>query len=139
MIKTKKQKHATTKTTNRSFAEVIGADTYAVWVCMLQELVPHGRTHRLSVLLASMLQYAASVAVAERKEERDDTSLVTSLIQASEVGDPSEVEELLHDAVVHLFKDAKVPFERTSTRGTKYSIAEEAYAEFIHWYDMPWE
>jgi hypothetical protein len=106
-----------TKTTSRSFAEIVGADTYAVWIRMLQELVPHGRTHRLSVLLASMLHYTASVAVAERKDEREDNSLATSIIQASEAGDPSEVEALLHDAVVQLFKDAKVSFERTSAHG----------------------
>ncbi len=138
-MKTKKQQQSATKKTSRSFDEVVGADIYAVWVRMLQELVPHGRTHRLSVVLAAMLQYAASVAEADRKGDKDDSSLGSSLIQATEVGDPSEVEELIHDAVVQLFKDAKVPFQRTSARGTKYSIAEEAYAEFIHWYDMPWE
>ena len=138
-MKTKKQKQSVTKKTSRSFGEVVGADTYAVWVRMLQELVPHGRTHRLSVVLAGMLQYAASVAEPDRKDDEDDSSLASSLIQATEVGDPSEVEDLIHDAVVQLFKDAKVPFQRTSARGTKYSIAEEAYTEFIHWYDMPWE
>jgi len=139
MMKTKKQRQSAAKKTSRSFGDVVGADTYAVWVRMLKELVPHGRTHRLSIVLASMLQYAASVAEPEREDEEDDRSLASSLIQATEVGDPSEVEDLIHDAVVQLFKDAKVPFQRTSARGTKYSIAEEAYAEFIHWYDMPWE
>jgi hypothetical protein len=139
MMITKKQKRSTTQKTSRCFDTVVGADIYAVWVRMLQELVPHGRTHRLSVMLASMLQYAASMAASDRKDAEDDSSLTSSLIQATEVGDPSEVEELLHDAVVQLFKDAKVPFARTSARGTKYSIADEAYAEFIHWYDMPWE
>jgi hypothetical protein len=138
-MKSKKQKHSVAKTTSRSFGEVVGADTYAVWVRMLKELVPKGRTHRLSVVLAGMLQYAASVAERNQEEKEDARSLASSLLQATEVGDPSEVEELLHDAVVHLFKDAKVPFERTSARGTRYSMAEEAYAEFIHWYDMPWE
>jgi len=139
MMKTKKHKQPVTKKIGRSFAEVVGADIYAVWVRMLQELVPHGRTHRLSLVLAAMLQYAASVATPARKDEEDDNALASALIQATEVGDPSEVEELIHDAVVQLFKDAKVPFQRTSARGTRYSIAEEAYAEFIHWYDMPWE
>lgn len=138
-MKAKKQKQAAAKKTSRSFGDVVGEDIYAVWVRMLKVLVPHGRTHRLSVMLASMLQYAASVAEPNQDEEADDRSLAASLTQATEVGDPSEVAELIHDAVVQLFKDAKVPFERTSARGTRYSIAEEAYAEFIHWYDMPWE
>ena len=46
---------------------------------------------------------------------------------------------MIQDAVVQLFKDAKVRFERTSARGTKYSLAEDSYEEFIHWFDMPWE
>ena len=138
-MKSKKPKQSVAKKTSRSFGHIVGEDTYAVWVSMLKELVPHGRTHRLSVVLAGMLQYAASVAEPNQEKEADDSSLASSLIQATEVGDPSEVEELIHDAVVQLFKDAKVPFERTNARGTKYSIAEEAYTEFIHWYDMPWE
>jgi hypothetical protein len=60
-------------------------------------------------------------------------------MEATEVSDPSEVEDLIHDAVVQLFKDAKVRFERASARGTMYSLAADAYEEFIHWYDMPWE
>jgi hypothetical protein len=139
IMKSKKQKQSAAKKTNCSFGDVVGMDTYAVWVRMLKELVPNGRTHRLSVVLASMLQYAASVAEPDREESEDDRSLASSLIQATEVGDPSEVADLIHDAVVQLFKEAKVPFERTSARGTRYSIAEEAYTEFIHWYDMPWE
>jgi hypothetical protein len=46
---------------------------------------------------------------------------------------------LIHDAVVQLFKDAKVRFERTNARGDKYSLAEDGYEEFIHRHDMPWE
>ena len=138
-MKSKKQKQSAAKKKSRSFGDVVGEDTYAVWVSMLKELVPSGRTHRLSVVLAGMLQYAASVAEPDREEDEDESSLASSLIQATEASDSSEVEDLIHDAVVQLFKDAKVQFERTSSRGTKYSIAEEAYAEFIHWYDMPWE
>jgi hypothetical protein len=44
MMKTKKQQQSAIKKTSRSFDEVVGADIYAVWVRMLQALVPHGRT-----------------------------------------------------------------------------------------------
>ena len=138
-MKSKKQKQSSTKKKDRSLGDVVGEDTYTVWVRMLKGLVPSGRTHRLSVVLAGMLQYAAGVAEPDQEEAEDDSSLASSLIQATEASEPNEVEDLIHDAVVQLFKDAKVQFERTSARGTKYSIAEEAYAEFIHWYDMPWE
>lgn len=106
---------------------------------MLRQLVPDGRTHRLSVILAGMLHYAAAIAAADQDEEENERSLVLSLIEATEASDPSEVEDLIHDAVVQMFKDAKVRFERTSARGSQYSLAEEVYAEFVHWYDMPWE
>jgi hypothetical protein len=42
-------------------------------------------------------------------------------------------------AVVQMFKDAKLRFERTNAGGVKYSLAEDGYKEFIHWHDMPWE
>jgi hypothetical protein len=138
-MKARKQKQSVTKVKRRSFSSVVGEEVYAVWVSMLKTLVPHGRIHRLSIVLASMLQYAASVAEPSEEEASEERSLAYSLTLASEVGDSSEVADLLHDAVVQLFKDAKVPFERTSARGMQYSIAEEAYEEFIHWYDMPWE
>jgi hypothetical protein len=124
----------------RNFRNIVGEDTYAVWVRMLRELVPDGRTHRLSVMLAGMLHYAAAIAAAANQdEEENEHSLAASLMEATEVSDPSEVEDLIHDAVVQLFKDAKLRFERTNARGVKYSLAEDAYEEFIHWHDMPWE
>jgi len=137
-MRTKKLTNVVGKKTDRNFGAVVGADTYAVWVRMLRELVPDGRTHRVSVMLAGMLHYAAAIAAAANQNKKEH-SLAASLIEATEASDPSEVEDLIHDAVVQLFKDAKVRFERTSARGTKYSLAEEAYEEFIHWYDMPWE
>ncbi len=136
---TKKQAKAVAKERSRSFSGIVGADTYQVWVRMLSELVPNGRTHRLSVVLAGMLHYASAIAAADQDEQEDEHSLAVSLIEATEVSDPSEVEDLIHDAVVQLFKDAKVRFERTSARGDRYSIAQDAYTEFIHWFDMPWE
>ncbi len=67
-MKTNKQAKAAAKQTLRNFGTVVGADTYAVWVRMLRELVPGGRTHRLSVMLAGMLHYAATIAAADQDE-----------------------------------------------------------------------
>ena len=138
-MKIKKQVKAAVTEKSRSFSEVVGADTYEVWVRMVRELIPDGRTHRLAVMLAGMLQYAVVMAAAKSAKETDGRSLAASLLEASEASDPSEVEDLIHVAVVQLFKYAKVRFERTSDRGVKYSLAEQAYEEFIHWHDMPWE
>ena len=37
------------------------------------------------------------------------------------------------------FDDAHVAYARQSSQGSNYSVAKEALAHFIHWYDMPWE
>jgi hypothetical protein len=135
----KKPARLTGKETARSFTGVVGADTYEAWVRMLRKLVPDGRTHRLAVVVAGMLQYAVALAAASGEGEEEERSLAGSLLEAAEVSDPSEVKDLIQDAVVQLFKDAKVPFERTNARGEKYSLAEDSYEEFIHWFGMPWE
>ena len=57
---------------------------------------------------------------------------------ASEMYDPAEAEEL-SELVEQLFADARVNFERVSSRGDEYSVIESAIYEYIHWYDMPWE
>ena len=135
----KKQAKATAKEATRSLSEVVGVDTYEAWVRMLRELVPDGRTHRLAVMVAGMLHYAAAMAAAKSAKERREGSLAFSLLEAGDASDPDDVKELIHDAVVQLFKDAKVRFERTNARGDKYGIPEDSYEEFIHWFDMPWE
>jgi hypothetical protein len=125
--------------TNRSLSSVVGGETYAMWVRMLRKLVPDGRTHRLAIMVAGMLRYAVVIAAAKSAKEGDEASLTASLLEASEVSDPSDVEDLIDDAVVQLFKDAKVRFERTNARGDTYSLANDSYEEFINWFDMPWE
>src|SRR6266545_5326684 len=84
------------KKISRRFSSVVGADTYDVWLRMLRELVPDGRTHRLAVMVAGMLQYAASMATADGEREEEEHSLAFSLLEATEVSDPSEVEDLIH-------------------------------------------
>jgi hypothetical protein len=123
----------------RSLQTVVGPDTYAVWVDMLRRLVPEGRTHRLSVVVAAMLQYAYLIASEKQDDESDEGSVAQSLLDSGEAGDPEEVAEYLYQVVDQLFKDAKVRHKRTSTRGVDYSIAESALEEYVSWFDMPWE
>jgi hypothetical protein len=122
----------------RSLQDVVGKETYAVWVDMLRELVPDGRTHRLSVLLAGMFQYALAIAERLDEDELEEDSVALSLIRANEMG-PDEIKDELHDVVKRLFKDAGVTFDRVSKRGAPYSVADEAYNEFVIWYDYPWD
>jgi hypothetical protein len=123
----------------RSLEEVVGKDTYALWVDMLRRLVPHGRTHRLSVVVAAMLQYAYLVATDNLDDDVEEGSVAQALLDATDGGDPEEVGEYLYDIVDQLFKDAKVRHKRTSARGEDYSIAEGALEEYVRWFDMPWE
>lgn len=130
---------AARKSGGRSLQTVVGPEVYQTWVSMLRILAPDGRTHRLAPLLAAMLQYAASIAEITADDEIKERSLIQSLRDSSQVSDPSEVRELLHDAVTQLFQDARVEFWRMSARGQSYSIADDAYSEYVHWFDLPWE
>lgn len=47
--------------------EVVGSKTYSVWTDMLKRLVPGGRTHRLSIVAAGMLQVAYEIAGEKEK------------------------------------------------------------------------
>jgi len=119
----------------RSLQDVVGKETYSVWVEMLGTLVPGGRTHRLSVVVAGMLQYALEMA----ESDAEESSVAKSLIDSTETSDPGEIKSLLHDVVSQLFEDAGVTYERTSKRGQHYSIADEVYNEFASWFDYPWD
>jgi hypothetical protein len=123
----------------RSLQDVVGKETYAVWMDMLRELVPEGRTHRLSVVVAGMLLYAVDKAMQIKHINEEEHSVGMSLIDANEAGDPEAIKELIHDVVDRLFRDAGVKYERVSRRGEPYSIADEIYNEFSSWYDYPWD
>lgn len=110
---------------------LVGKDTYSTWVSMLKHLVPHGRTHRLSVVVASMLQDAAA-------RNRMEHPLGERLQNALE-GDPDEAMKLIGPTVERLFKDAGVKSKRTSARGERYSIVEQSVIEYVYWHNMPWE
>jgi len=120
----------------RSLQDVVGKETYTVWVNMLRELVPDGRTHRLSVLLAGMLQYALALAEALDEDEVEEGSVALSLINANEMG-ADEIKDELHDVAKRLFEDAGATFDRVNKRGEPYSVVDEAYNEFVVWYDYP--
>ena len=122
----------------RSLQDVVGKETYTVWVDMLRELVPDGRTHRLSVVIAGMLQYATAIAEKLDEDELEEDSVASSLINANEM-DPDQLKRELHDVVTKVFRDADVAFDRVITRGDQYSLADEAYNEYFSWYDYPWD
>ena len=127
------------KKSKRSLQDIVGKETYAVWVDMLRELVPNGRTHHLSVIVAGMLQYTLEKAVTIKHRNEEEHSAAMSIMDATETADPDEIKRLIHDLVDRLFTDARVEYERVSKRGERYSIAYEAYNEFARWFDYPWD
>ena len=121
---------------NPTIKTVVGAKVYAVWLEMLRRLVPYGRTHRLSVLIASMLQVAVEIA----NEKEQSSAKARELVEAIDlVYEDEDGEREILRMIEELFKDAGVKFKRVSSRGERYSIAEDALYQFIHWEDMPWE
>ena len=128
-----------TRKAKRSLQDVVGKETYAVWVDMLRELIPDGRTHRLSVVIAGMLQYTFEVAERIESRNEDEHSVAMSIIDAAESGNPDDIKGLIHDIVTRLFDDAGVAYERISKRGEHYSIADEVYNEFASWFAYPWD
>ena len=122
----------------RSLQDVVGKEAYTVWVDMLRNLVPNGRTHRLSVVIAGMLHYATALAEELDEDELGEDSVALSLINANEM-DPDSIKDELHDVMKVLAKDAGVVFERVSKRGDPYSIEDEAYNEYFSWFDYPWD
>jgi hypothetical protein len=123
----------------RSLQDVVGKETYTVWVNMLRQLVPDGRTHRLSTVIAGMLQYTFEVAERIEGINEDEHSVAMSIIDAAQSGNPDDIKGLIHDIVARLFDDAGVAYERISKGGEHYSIADEAYNEFASWFDYPWD
>ena len=87
--------------------EVVGSKNYSVWLGMLKRLVPHGRTHRLSVVVASMLQVAYEIAQ-EREESNAKARQLSSIFEsASEHDEENGIEPLLK-ITEQVFKDAGV-------------------------------
>ncbi len=123
----------------RRFSELVGHETYSVWLAMLQTLVPNGRTHRLAVVLAGMYHYATEKAERLPKRERGEGTLAASLVAADSTAAPDEVKAHIRDAVAGLFKDAGVAHERVSVGGEKYSVADASYAEYADWYNYAWD
>ncbi len=123
----------------RTFESVVGASTYRTWAEMLGNLVPGGRTHRLAVVVAGMLQHAATRAIEKHGLDPPEGTVSYSLLAAQETQDLDEVLEEIGDLLRQLFEDAGVEAYRVNARGDSHSILEAAAAEYVTWYEMPWE
>ena len=149
----KKKKTRVKKTEpDASLADVVGHATYDVWLGMLAELAPGGRTHRLAPMIGGMLQYAYNLAlqqdppagaaalwlteIDEYLDDEDDYEDYEDEENAEEQQQQwRRIEQLVHQ----LFTDAGVAWERTNAKGKKYSVSDAVIQEFIDWERMPWE
>ena len=104
---------------------------------MLRHLVPFGRTHRLSVIVAGMLRYALHVSHEKENSSTKAKKLVEILMRNIE--DYDECFKTIVELAEGLFKDAGVGFKRINRKKQSYSIAEEAAYEYLNWENMPWE
>ena len=117
---------------------VVGAKVYNVWLDMLKCLVPHGRTHRLSVLVAGMLQYAYDAAYKKAESNPKTRKLVETFEYAFDSSENEYIDTII-ELAESLFENAGVRYKRRNRKGKSYSIAEDAAYEFLNWENMPWE
>jgi len=117
---------------------VVGPKTYGVWIDMLKNLVPGGRTHRLSVVIAGMLKYSEKMAY-EKRNQNTNADKLDQIFQKIYENYEDESFAAILDLAESLMIDAQVNYERVNSKGRKFSIAESAVQEFIRWDFMPWE
>lgn len=121
------------------FKDIVGAQSYSTFLLMLKKIGPDARTHRISVVIAAMLQYARS----KLSPDCEDGTLAQALMVLEEepylAGEKSEEYELVSDLIDKLCQEAGMRNLRESSRGESYSIVENAIAEYAGWYNMPWE
>lgn len=123
-----------------ALAAIVGADVYRVWIEMLNRLGREGRSHRLFVVVAAMLQHAACQARADQRARRKrGVAIDEDLLDALAEAEPGGAKDLLAAAIIRLFRDAKVPYVRTNRRGDEYSLVEGSIDEYARWFNMPWE
>jgi len=115
-----------------------GSKNYSVWLEMLRRLVPRGRTHRLSVVVAGMLQVAFEITQ-EKEESNAKARQLSSIFENAHENDEENGIGPLLKITEQVFRDAGVGFKRVNRKGQGYSIAEEAVYQFLNWDAMPWE
>lgn len=135
------RRKAATQTVESSSLEFVGGpEVYSVWIGMLRRLGKDGRTHRLAVVVAAMLQHASLVAFEASKRRRGRNAVAgQALLNALQEPEPEGDREELAEAVVRLFEDACVAYTRTNQSGEEYSLTDASIDEFVRWFDMPWE
>ena len=101
---------------NYSLKSVVGSTTYEVWIRMLQQLIPEGRTHRIAPLIAGMLQYATLISL-EKYEDKNKETVAHNLVIAEEMSDFDEIKKILSEPLQQLFNDSNTIYNKMNYQG----------------------
>lgn len=112
---------------------IVGSEMYTAWVDMLKTLGPSGRTHRLAVLVASMLRCAHQLSI------KTNFPLSDSFETTFKSGVYEKVLNELYPLVCDLLTKSQIKWERVNSKGQRYDLAEESIRQFFLWDQMPWE
>ena len=121
------------------FKEIVGDQYFSSFLALLKEIGPDARTHRISVVIASILRFAVN----QLPPECEDGSIAHALLVLDEepnlAHEQSDEHEMVFDLVDGLCSEANMINQRESTRGEDYSIADNVILEYAAWYNKPWE
>ncbi|MDP8214183.1 MAG: hypothetical protein RAO92_07895 [Candidatus Euphemobacter frigidus] len=123
----------------KEFKKIIGTQAYSTFLNMLKEIGPDARTHRISVVIAAILRFALSKLPAHCEEGTLAQALLSLEEEPYLVEEGSEESKMVFDLIEELCHEAGMSNLRVSSRGERYSTAESAIAEYVAWYNMPWE
>lgn len=119
--------------------DIIGNEQYSSFLELLKEIGPDARTHRISVVIASILRFAVN----KLPPDCDEGTLSQALIILDEepylADEQPDEYELVYSVIGSICTEAGMQNERQSSRGDGYSIADNAIMEYTAWYNMPWE
>ncbi|GAX60771.1 short-chain alcohol dehydrogenase [Candidatus Scalindua japonica] len=121
------------------FREIIGDQHFLSLLAFLKDIGPDARTHRICVVIASILRFA----VKQLPAHCEDGSLSQALLMLDEqphlAKEQSDEFEMVFGLIDGLCCEAGILNGRESAQGENYSISENAILEYAAWYNMPWE
>ena len=123
----------------KEFKKIIGNQSYSTFLSLLKEIGPDARTHRISVVIAAMLRFALEKLYREGENGTLCQALVALDKEPYLAAEASEEYERLFELIDEMCREAGLRNRRESATGESYIIAENAIAEYIAWYHMPWE
>lgn len=121
------------------FKEIIGEQHYLSFLTLLKEIGPDARTHRICVVIASLLRFAVNQLPAHCEDGSLSQALLTLDEEPHLAQEQSDEFEMVFGLIDGLCNEAGILNGRESAQGESYSIAENTILEYAAWYNMPWE